>query len=122
VEPMGGSFRAPLNAAIPLADVGKILGVSINASGKAVYGAAAAIGIKGVICPVRAMAAGEIVDVMTDGEIVNATLNNGTALTAGTDYYATATAGTGDITATLTSNQYIGHTVELDRLVVRVGR
>ena len=122
-EPMGGGFRAPLNAAILAADVGKIIGVSINGSGKAVYGAAAAAGIKGVICPVRAMDAGEIIDVMTDGEIVGATLNDGTtALTAGTDYYATSTAGTGGITATATSNQYIGHTVEADRLIVRVGR
>lgn len=122
-EPMGGGFRAPLNAAIPLADVGKIIGVSLNGSGKVVYGAAAAAGIKGVINPVHAMGAGEIIDVMTDGEIVECTLNDGTtALTAGTDYYATATAGTGGITATATSNQYIGHTVENDRLIVRVAR
>lgn len=121
-EPMGGGFRAPLNAAIAGTDVGKIIGVSLNGSGKVVYGAAAAIGIKGVICPNKAMAAGDIIDVMTDGELVDATLNNGSALTAGTDYYATATAGTGDITATLTSNQYIGHTVEATRLIVRVGR
>lgn len=121
-EGMGGGFRAPLNAAIPGTDVGKIIGVGLNGSGKVVYGAAAAIGIKGVICPVRAMNAGDIIDVMTDGEIVDATLNNGSALTAGTDYYATASAGNGDITATLTSNQYIGHTVEATRLVVRVGR
>jgi hypothetical protein len=122
-EPMGGGFRAPLNAAILAADVGKIIGVGLNGTGKVVYGAAAAIGIKGVIVPVRPMAAGEIIDVMTDGEIVEATLNDlTTALTAGTDYYATAAAGNGAITATLTSNQYIGHTVEADRLIVRVAR
>jgi hypothetical protein len=122
-DPVDGGFRAPLNAAVPAADAGKIIGVSLNASGKVVYGAATAAAIKGVICPVGAMAAGDPVDVMTDGEIVAATLNDGTtALTAGTDYFATATAANGAITATATSNQYIGHTVEPDRLIVRVGR
>lgn len=122
-DPVDGGFRAPLNAAVPASDVGKIIGVSLNGTGKVVYGGAAAINIKGVICPVRAMNAGDVIDVMTDGEIVNATLNDGTtALTAGTDYAATATAGTGGITATLASNQYIGHTVEASRLIVRVAR
>ena len=121
-SPVDGGFRAPLNAAVPSGDVGKIIGVSLNGTGKVVYGAAAAVGIKGVICPVKAMNAGDPIDVMTDGEIVMATLNNGSALTAGTDYYATASAGNGDITATTTSNQYIGHTVEATRLIVRVGR
>lgn len=118
-EPMGGGFRAPLNAAIPADDVGKIRGVSINSSGRAVLGGAV-VAIKGVICAVKVMAAGDIIDVMTDGEIVQATLPAGTALVAGTDYYADAT--TGALTATATSNAYVGHTVELDRLVVRVGR
>jgi hypothetical protein len=122
-EGMGGGFRAPLNAAVPSTDVGKIIGVSLNGSGKVVYGGATAAAVKGVICPVRAMNAGDPIDVMTDGEIVDCTLNDGTtALTAGTDYFATATAGTGGITATATSNQYIGHTVEATRLVVRVAR
>jgi len=116
---MGGGFRAPLNAAILAADVGKVIGVSLNGTGKVIYGGAV-VAIKGVISPVRPMAAGEIIDVMTDGEIVNATLNNGSALAAGTTYYADN--ATGDLTATSTSNQYVGHTVELDRLVVRVGR
>lgn len=120
-EPMGGGFRAPLNAAITSTDVGKIQGVSLNGTGKVVIGGGGtAANVKGVICPVRAMAAGDIVDVMTDGEIVEATLTAGGSLAAGTSYYADAT--TGAITATATSNQYVGHTVELDRLIVRVGR
>lgn len=120
-EPMGGGFRAPLNAAIAAADVGKVQGVSLNASGRVVVGgAAAAIGIKGVICPVRAMAVGDIVDVMTDGEIVEFTQTDGTASVAGTDYFAVF--GTGAINTTALNNQYVGHTVEVGRLVVRVGR
>lgn len=123
VEPMGGSFRAPLNAAIVAARVGDIIGVSLNGSGRVVEGGAVAA-IKGVICPVRVMAAGDIIDVMTDGEIVNATLNDGTtALTAGTSYYADAAAN-GDITSASNAgaNAYIGHTVEAGRVVVRVQR
>jgi len=120
---MGGGFRAPLNADIVAADIGKIIGVSLNASGKVVYGGATVISIKGVINPVRAMFAGEIVDVMTDGEMADCTLNDGTtALTAGTDYYVTATALSGALTATAASNQYIGHTVEATRLIIRVAR
>jgi hypothetical protein len=121
-EPMGGGFRVPLNAAIAAVDVGKVQGVSLNASGRAVVGgAAAAIGIKGVICPVKAMAAGDIVDVMTDGEIVEFTDTAGGASTAGTDYFAAFATGAVNTTAT-GSPQYIGHTVEVGRLVVRVGR
>ena len=71
-DPVSGGFRAPLNAAISSAsDVGKIQGVSINASGKVVIGATAETGIVGVICPVRLMAVNEVIDVMTHGEIVD---------------------------------------------------
>jgi hypothetical protein len=122
-SPVDGGFRAPLNAAIPAGDIGKIIGVSLNGTGKVVYGGATAVSIKGVICPTRAMAAGEPIDVMTDGEITMATFSDlVTPLLAGTDYYATATALSGVLTATTTSNQYVGHTVEATRLVVRVGR
>jgi hypothetical protein len=105
------------------ARVGDIIGVSLNGSGRVVEGGAVAT-IKGVICPVKAMAAGDIIDVMTDGEIVNCTLNDGTtALTAGTSYYSDAAAN-GDITsaANAGANAYIGHTVEAGRLIIRVQR
>lgn len=124
-SPVDGGFRAPLNAAVPGTDVGKIIGVSLNGTGKVVYGSqgTTAASIKGVICPVRAMNAGDPIDVMTDGEIVNATLSdNVTPLTAGTDYGATATAGSGVLVTPVGANQYVGHTVEATRLIVRVGR
>jgi len=126
-EPMGGGFRAPLAAAIDSAHVGVVQAVSLNGSGRAVVGgAAAAIGIKGIICPVRVMAAGDIIDVMTDGEIVDFTDTSGTVVAAGTDVFAAF--ATGAVTATTTGTpQYVGHTVEggaanATRLIVRVGR
>ena len=95
-EPVGGGFRAPLNAAISAAQVGGIYGVSINGTGKAVIGGAAnGADLRGVICPDRSMAAGDVIDVMTDGEIVNASVGaNGAAFApavAGAALYAGAT-------------------------------
>lgn len=119
-EPMGGGFRAPLNAAISATDVGKVQAVTLNASGRAVVGGGAAIAdIKGVICPVRAMSVGDIIDVMTDGEIVEFTDTAGGASTAGTSYFAAFATGA---VSTTNTGAYIGHTVEVGRLVVRVGR
>lgn len=119
-EPMGGGFRAPLNAAIAAADVGKVQAVTLNASGRAVVGGGAAnADVKGVICPNRAMAAGDIIDVMTDGEIVEFTATDGTASSAGTSYFAAPATGA---VSTTNTGAYVGHTVEVGRLVVRVGR
>jgi hypothetical protein len=118
----GGGFRAPLAAAIIASQVGVIQGVWINGSGRAaIGGAAAASGIKGVICPVRPMNVGEPIDCMVDGEIVDLTDSTGAAIAAGTDVFAAF--ATGAITVTSTgSPQYIGHTVEASRLVVHVAR
>lgn len=121
VEPMGGSFRAALAAAIVADDVGKVFGVSINSSGRAVLGGSVASAIKGVICAVKPMAIGDIIDVMTDGEITNFTDNAGAAVAAGADHFAAIATGVVSVTST-SSPQYVGHTVEAGRLVVRVGR
>lgn len=112
VEPKGGSFRAPLNFAVALGDVGVVVGVGLNSSGNVVKGAGQT-GIVAVICPSRVMAAGEAIDCMTDGEIVD------TSLAAGTKYYVDAT--TGAVTTTATANAGIGFTVQTWRLIVRVG-
>jgi hypothetical protein len=112
-DPISGGFRAPLNAAYGTAEVA--LGVSLNASGRVVAGGAGQSGFVGVICMGRAMAAGEIVDVMTDGELVEVP-----TIPAGTKVYADAV--TGALTATATANTYVGHTVEAGRLVVRFKR
>jgi len=115
--PVVGGFRVPLNAAILAANVGKIQGVSVNTSGKAIIGGSAAGAIVGLICAVRPMAAGDIIDVMTAGEIAEATMTAGTAFTAGALVYVHLD-GTVDNTATL--GVIVGKMIQLDRMVVRV--
>jgi hypothetical protein len=116
-DPVSGGFRAPLNAALASSEIGKLKAVSINTSGKVVIGGPAETAIIGVICPVRAMAVGDIVDVMTAGEVVEATFTAGTAFTAGAIVYGHLD-GTLDVTAT--AGKIVGKTVELSRLIVRV--
>lgn len=115
-DPYDGGFRARLNAALSASDVGKIRAVSINSSGRVVIGGAGLIDIRGLICPTEAMAAGAAIDVMTDGEITDATETAGTAFTAGALVYAHAD-GTVDDTAT--AGKAMGFTVETTRVIVR---
>ena len=119
-DPVSGGFRAPLFAARGKATgaVGSgataAIGVGLDNQGRVVVGAGNT-GILGVICPSHAMVAGEIVDTMTDGEIVDF----GGA--AGSVYYAdnaTGVISTGDAVG----KTRIGHTVEAGRLVVRMDR
>lgn len=121
--PHTGGFRAPLNAALTaatdftggtLAGGGKVWAVGLSA-GKVVKGAGST-GILGVICPVRPMAANEMIDVMTAGEIADFLLQNGSAAAAGTKYFGVAADGTFNTTA---SGTLLGWTVEAGRLVVR---
>lgn len=110
-NPVGGGFRAPLNAnytgaAAPIA-------VGINSTGKVVVGAGQT-GIAGVVCIPVSKNAGDIVDCMKHGEIVEA------GLAAGTAYTANTTTGVISSAAASATQIYIGHTVEADRLVVNV--
>lgn len=121
-SPRAGGFRAKLNAAWGAADIGKVIGVSINGTGRLVKGGAATA-IMGVVIINEAKNAGDSVDVMTHGEIADFTLlnDNATATIAGTVYYADNV--TGDMTATATANKRVGQLLEkdgVDRLVVRV--
>lgn len=118
VGPYVGGFRAKLAVALLAADVGKMWGVGLNASGQVTMTAPAS-GILGVICAVRPMAIGEPIDVMTSGEIADFTLQNGSAAAAGTRYYASVADGTWSTTNTGT---HLGWTVEASRFVVRVTR
>lgn len=116
-QPHSGGFRAPLEAAIAIADVGKIFAVSINSSGRAVIGGPAQTAISGLICAVRPMAAQEPIDVMTDGEIEEATETAGTAFTLGAPVFAHAD---GTVDDTSTNGVAVGITVtRATRLVVR---
>lgn len=128
-----GGFRAALSAALAHTpsneatnDVGKVWAVGLNASGQVVKGAGDS-GVLGVIVPTRAMGAGEMVDVMTDGEIVNVTLHDGNAIAAGTTVHGVPASGI--LSETATGNVRLGFTVAEEagvtyrgRLVVRVGR
>ena len=109
-DPISGGFRAPLNADWLDADVGLIFGVGLNASGKVVKGAGTS-GVRGVlVVDAKGKKANDIVDVMTNGEIVEAA-----SLAAGTRYVANTTTG---VLATATGTE-IGYTVEATRVIVR---
>lgn len=135
-EPIAGGFRAALGADLTFDAAGNMgpTAVSLNASGKVVTGTAGQSGGVGILCksvpfypnmgniPGQVNAAvpiggktGDIVDVMTHGEITGVT-----GLVAGTTYYA---ASNGTLTATPpaagVNGWKVGHTVEADRLVVR---
>lgn len=115
-DPYDGGFRARLLVAIPSADAGKIRAVSLNTSGRVVIGGTGLIDIRGVICATEAMAAGAAIDVMTDGEIGDATETAGTAFTGGALVYAHIDGSVDDTSA---SGKPVGFTVELNRLIVR---
>lgn len=121
-DPKVGGFRAPLAANFATADLEKIFGVGLNASGQVVKGAGQS-GIVGVLVLTKAWGAGTVVDVMTGGEIVEFGPTAGTPGTdfgtAGTVWYANNTTGAivDDETAGFTR---VGHTVEGTRLIVRV--
>lgn len=112
-DPVSGGFRAPLNASYT--GSATPVGVGINGSGKVVVGAGVT-GVIGVICIPLNKAAGEIVDVMTDGELVQA------GLAAGTLYTANTTSGAITNAAPSATQTPVGWTVEADRLIVRAQR
>lgn len=110
-QPVAGGFRAPLNAAFTGAAAP--LGVGLNSSGRVVAGAGAT-GIIGVVCSPVDKAAGDPIDVMTAGELIEF----GGA--AGTVYTADTTSGAIGTTAASATKTKVGFTVEADRLIVRV--
>jgi hypothetical protein len=112
-NPVSGGFRAPLNAAYTGSV--NVVGVGINNQGKVVVGSGVT-GIVGVICLPQDKPAGAIVDVMTDGEIVQFGGTVGSVYTANT---TTGAVTTGAPSATQTA---VGWTVEANRLIVRAQR
>jgi hypothetical protein len=130
-DPISGGFRAPLVANFAYtaskpdyahADLNVVKVVSLDSSGRVVIGyAGATTRPVGVMVLTTPKAAGEVIDVMTQGEIVEFTLSNGAAAAAGTTY-TTNQDGTYGTTAPGANVAYIGHTVEATRLIVRFGR
>lgn len=124
-EPYAGGFRATLAAAILQADVGKIRGYGFDANGRAVVGGGQS-GVKAIGIANQPFAAGDQIDLMTAGEIGDATLADlTTALTVGTTYYAAASDGA---ISTTNTGKEVGVAVlathptgnALPRLIVRV--
>lgn len=114
-EPKSGGFRAALNADQLKTSGGLPLGVGLNTTGKVVVGAGNT-GVIGVLCTTKDMKAGDIVDVMTHGDVVEAA-----GLTAGTVYTANTTTGVITSGAASATQTPIGFTVEATRLVIRRG-
>ena len=114
---VSGGFRAALAADWAAADYGVPFGVGLDSSGRVVKGAGVT-GVRGVlvvdgvaeggVIKTEPKKAGDMIDVMTAGDIVE------TGIAAGTKRAANVT--TGVIGATGTE---IGFTVEAGRLVVR---
>lgn len=118
-EPNGGGHRAPLAAAMNGADLEVIHAVGLDGNGRVVKGSGNT-GVIGVLCLTKSKNAGDIVDVMQDGDVVEAT-----GLAAGTRYYGMADGTTTDANMEadgVTATVPLGWTVEATRLVVRVGR
>lgn len=118
-EPKSGGFRAPLAADLPATSKtgnGNPLAVGLDVNGRVVLGTGNA-GIKGVLCTTRDLKAGEIVDVMTDGDIVEMA-----GVAAGSNVTGATVGGVVDDVAADATHIYVGHAVEATRLVVRVAR
>jgi hypothetical protein len=124
-SPKAGGSRAPLAAAWSSNDIGKLYAVGLNASGQVVKGSGNS-GIVGVLVLTKAYPAGEVVDIMFNGHIVEFGPTAGTPGsdfgTPGTAYYGKAD---GNIVAAEDASEgdvYIGFTVHGRRLVVNVSR
>jgi hypothetical protein len=120
VEPHVSAFRARLLANWLEADVGVVRAVSLNGSGLVVKGnPAGSSGLKGVVALGKIRNAGHPVDVMQLGEILDITAAEVTGTrVAGANVYAVR--ATGLLTMSASGNVYVGHLVEVDRLIVRM--
>lgn len=122
-NPKVGGYRAPLAADFPADRVEHLVAVGHDANGRVVIGAGANSKVTGVLVLTKARKAGEIIDVMTDGEVIefgpsDAGKEAGVDFgVAGTEYFAHAD---GTVTATGGVGTWrVGHTVAGQRLIVR---
>lgn len=111
-DPISGGFRAPLAGSWTGSETPK--GVGLDTNGRVVAGAGTT-GVIGVLCKRDDAAAGDIVDVMTAGELADAT-----SLDPGTVYTADTTTGVIGTTAPSASKVQIGFCTADFRLIVRV--
>ena len=111
--PKTGGFRARLFADRTKTSTGNPLGVGLDVNGRVVVGAGQT-GIIGVLATTKDLKAGDVVDVMTSGEVVECT-----GLAAGTVNTANTTTGVITSAAASATQTPIGYTVEATRLIVR---
>lgn len=114
-DPVSGGTRAPLAADLSKTSGGNPIGVGLDVNGRVVPGAGQT-GIIGCLCTTKDMKAGDIVDVMTAGDIVEMT-----GVAAGSVVTADTTTGALDDVAASATKTPVGFTVEATRLVVRKG-
>ncbi len=114
-DPIDGGFRAALYADLAKTSAGNPIAVGLNSSGLIVAGPGQT-GIVGLVCLTENKKANDVIDVMTDGEIVGLT-----GLTAGTIITAHTTDGVLGTNAPAATYRRVGFTVEATRLVVRTG-
>lgn len=121
--PRSGGFRAPIGFTPVAGDLNKIFGVGLDVNGRVVKGTGTT-GIIGVMVIDKVKVIGDIIDVMTHGEIVEASLSDGTtAIAAGIPVWATS-AGLLAV-ATAVGSRRVGFTAEggsipNTRLIVRI--
>lgn len=122
-DPVDGGFRAPLAADMAKNSGGNPVACGLNAAGRVVPGAGNT-GVLGVVSVTRDMKSNDIVDTMTDGEVVEFVGVSGTAYWARdtTGAIEAGVAGGGPPVTAGVVYARIGHTVEATRLVVRSRR
>jgi hypothetical protein len=130
-DPMVGGFRAPLNANWGYtsgspdrnhADLRTIFAMGVNSSGKVLKFDNATTKFCGVMILTMPKAAGDIVDIMTSGEIVemaDAEIKAADTLGSGTMLFADTSVTTGLLTTTAAAMIPVGFTIETQRLIVR---
>lgn len=124
-DPKNGGYRSPLAADFDAADLERLLGVGHDADGRTVIGAGET-GVTGVLVLTKARKAGEIIDVMTSGEVVEFGPTTGEPGVdfglPGTVYYSDAAGNitAGDPATPPAGGVRVGHTVRGQRLIVRV--
>lgn len=121
-DPISGGLRAILAADWAAAD-GTPVGVGLDATGKVVPGAGTTgvLGVCVVVVGTNGLPAkaGDVVDIMTHGEILEVGDTGFTGRAAGIPVYVVP--GTGALTNVATANIKVGYMAESDRLVVRKG-
>lgn len=104
-----GVVRAPLAGAWTGSATPK--GFGIDANGRAVPGEGQS-GVLGVVCQPKSKNAGDIIDIIKLGDLLEF------AGVAGTKYYAAAADG---VISTTNTGKFVGVTVEATRLVITMG-